>query len=420
MIEFKHIPNYYQPTSIISAYIKHEKKYAANIDMARQAYDLNADQVNQLFLDTIKIIHNHPHLNTPIYTPPDIEPTPPTPLQQAFAELFKAPLPVIPSHLAEILNRCIAIYQNNALPANANSQTKADYASIVRQAHEIGEELAKKFAFTLHMLNSSQKKLDEAEAVIQQHEAKRKAFDFKKRSLHTLRVALLKALKEICKNARNLDDSDSEVAIKNLCRSIFDQVKQNIKIQAKIELVYDRLVPEEGTATHDLVKLFEHVLATHKRNVERVLADDYEQQCIEAVNAKQLQALPEKDVVKDPLTLMKNILDTYLVKRRGDCVDDKNVPQYYWCGLFRYLPNSKSFTEKLQAVTELNKALNGEEFDLNATHLAVLRNGKLGQDLRSFIKSGQADAIIGGKQVRTISEFISVLQQQRPVALGYI
>ena len=43
-------------------------------------------------------------------------------------------------------------------------------------------------------------------------------------------------------------------------------------------------------------------------------------------------------------------------------------------------------------------------------HLSTLRHGELGKELRTFVKAGKADAIVGGKPVRTVRAFVAALQ----------
>ncbi len=70
----------------------------------------------------------------------------------------------------------------------------------------------------------------------------------------------------------------------------------------------------------------------------------------------------------------------------------------------------KSFTQKRDAVNVLKSALNGDNVDLSE-HLSTLRNGKLGKELRAFVKSGMSNALVG-KEVATVSDFVQALQDK--------
>ncbi|WP_214608458.1 hypothetical protein [Legionella maceachernii] len=45
--------------------------------------------------------------------------------------------------------------------------------------------------------------------------------------------------------------------------------------------------------------------------------------------------------------------------------------------------------------------------------MSTLRKGRLGDDLRTFIKEGHADCIIG-RPVNTVSDFVKALQESIP------
>jgi len=66
--------------------------------------------------------------------------------------------------------------------------------------------------------------------------------------------------------------------------------------------------------------------------------------------------------------------------------------------------------QKTKAVTALQTALTGMKVDL-AEHLPTLRNGKLGQKLRAFIKAGLADELVD-QEVRTVTDFIRTLEDR--------
>ncbi|MBA3536373.1 MAG: ankyrin repeat domain-containing protein [Tatlockia sp.] len=109
-----------------------------------------------------------------------------------------------------------------------------------------------------------------------------------------------------------------------------------------------------------------------------------------------------------PVSMKKTLvtlLDNYLTNRT-EKVDEKGKTKKY---LYSYIPEffQKSFEEKLEAVTVLQKALKGEKVDL-ASHLSTLRNGNLGKELRAFIKAGKANSLVNC-EVDTISEFVAAL-----------
>ena len=102
------------------------------------------------------------------------------------------------------------------------------------------------------------------------------------------------------------------------------------------------------------------------------------------------------------------ILNSY-IKERADVCDSKGQTKEYYHNKF-FTSFQKSFKKKTEAVNALQEALDGDNVDLSK-HLSTLRNGKLGHELRKFIKSGKANGIVG-KKVNTVSEFVNALQEK--------
>ncbi len=106
------------------------------------------------------------------------------------------------------------------------------------------------------------------------------------------------------------------------------------------------------------------------------------------------------------------LLDSYL-KERTEINDSRGVTVQYFYGSF-FSQFQKSFAQKSDAVSALKSALNGEAVDLSK-HLSTLRNGKLGQELRAFVKSGMGNALVDGKKVNTVRDFVQALQDKLPL-----
>ena len=100
------------------------------------------------------------------------------------------------------------------------------------------------------------------------------------------------------------------------------------------------------------------------------------------------------------------LMDSYL-KDRTEVTDSSGITKEYFYGSF-FSCFQKSFTQKRSAVSALKAALDGDNVDLSE-HLSTLRNGKLGEELRAFIKSGKGYALVG-KEVTTVSDFVQALQ----------
>lgn len=102
------------------------------------------------------------------------------------------------------------------------------------------------------------------------------------------------------------------------------------------------------------------------------------------------------------------LLDSYL-RERGAVTDSSGKTKEYFYGSF-FSAFQKSFTQKNDAVHALKSALEGKNVDLSE-HLPTLRNGHLGKELRAFVKSGMANALVG-TEVTTVSGFVQALQDK--------
>jgi hypothetical protein len=102
------------------------------------------------------------------------------------------------------------------------------------------------------------------------------------------------------------------------------------------------------------------------------------------------------------------LLDNYLNERTA-VVDSSGRTKEYFHGSF-FAVFQKRFTQKRDAVTALKSALNGDNVDLSK-HLSTLINGNLGKELRAFVKSGMANALVE-KEVNTVSDFVQALQDK--------
>lgn len=109
------------------------------------------------------------------------------------------------------------------------------------------------------------------------------------------------------------------------------------------------------------------------------------------------------------LDKINQLLDKYLTQRK-EIKDSSGKTKEYFYGSF-FACFQKSYTQKKEAVEALKDVLNGGKRDI-APYLSVLRNGTLGDSLRAFIKSGQANILIG-KNVNTVTEFVEALQENK-------
>jgi hypothetical protein len=141
-------------------------------------------------------------------------------------------------------------------------------------------------------------------------------------------------------------------------------------------------------------KQVEVYLKQHGANVKAV-ADGYE---LAGNYGKQ---------IKYSITIT-SLLDSYIRERTAKLNHSGNTKEYFYGRFFSCF--QKSFIQKGKAVHALEQALEGREVNLSE-HLSTLRNGKLGQELREFIKSGMANQLVN-KNVNTVSDFVQALQEK--------
>ncbi|CDZ78495.1 hypothetical protein BN59_02805 [Legionella massiliensis] len=64
-----------------------------------------------------------------------------------------------------------------------------------------------------------------------------------------------------------------------------------------------------------------------------------------------------------------------------------------------------------EAIEALRGALNNNSVDL-LSHIAIFRQGILGDDIRAFVRQGLANYLLDGQKVSTVSAFITALDKQ--------
>lgn len=101
-----------------------------------------------------------------------------------------------------------------------------------------------------------------------------------------------------------------------------------------------------------------------------------------------------------------SLLKEYIDRREKEKDATGTTKKYLHASIFGIF--QKSFKEKNEAVTALRLALKGGTDDLTK-HLPALRNGKLGKELRAWVKAGITDILVG-KPVRTVSDFVKALE----------
>lgn len=118
----------------------------------------------------------------------------------------------------------------------------------------------------------------------------------------------------------------------------------------------------------------------------------------------------EADLCRTPAKAAKQVLIELLgsyQQKRAAVIDSSGKTKQYFHGVF-FSAFQKSFSQKKSAVDDLISALEGNNVDLSK-HLPILRNGNLGKILRAFVKSGAGNALVFGKEVNTVSDFIRAL-----------
>jgi hypothetical protein len=107
---------------------------------------------------------------------------------------------------------------------------------------------------------------------------------------------------------------------------------------------------------------------------------------------------------------MKTIALDYLKMRTEEReFPDGPTKQYHHFNIFGFF--QKSYQQKSLAVLNLIDALDGKPGVDLKSHLSTLQDGRLGKQLREFIKAGKADELVG-KKVTTVKDFVTALQEQ--------
>jgi len=105
---------------------------------------------------------------------------------------------------------------------------------------------------------------------------------------------------------------------------------------------------------------------------------------------------------------LDSLLDLYIQERKK--ITEFGEIKEYKSNFFT--SQQKSYTQKKDAVNALKDALEGLDVDL-ISHLPTLRDGRLGEYLRWFVKNGPGtDLVSSSKEVTTVRQFIHALQEK--------
>ncbi|WED43088.1 hypothetical protein [Legionella cardiaca] len=96
---------------------------------------------------------------------------------------------------------------------------------------------------------------------------------------------------------------------------------------------------------------------------------------------------------------LQQSLETHLAAKKNQEAASSSLSRWF----------KTSYLQEQAAVTALNKALSGESVNL-ASHVAVLRQGDLGNIIRSFVKRGAANGLCNA-EVNTVRDFVRELHQ---------
>lgn len=148
------------------------------------------------------------------------------------------------------------------------------------------------------------------------------------------------------------------------------------------------------------------------RRSARQIAENNNNQAIVQALDKFVDERGSEFLIENRLYELNSLIDDYHHERREQKDENGFTKEYLHLNILSLF--QKSYTQKTAAIAALKKVLRGEYFDGGAlidliAHLPTLRNGRLGSDLRAFIKQGHADCIVG-QPVTTVTEFVYALQ----------
>lgn len=379
-----------------------------DLDAAR-ASDSDAQTSATQLADVIKKLQaqlkQHPHLNTPIFTYSGPE----YPLQKLIKELDN-PTVLNAAGLDKRIEWLISQYELNELPHDIDVMEQEQFRPMVNKANRTGHELRQAFTSIMSDLATIKKRDHSVDIKLQAIKVKCERAKPHVKVINNLESARTHALRSLQDEARK----KNVLGVATLCDGILagqglnwgrnspdEQIKQ---LMSDISTLREPNPTQRQYITH-----ITDILQAHKKNIDqvnRVLTEGHDRFNEKTLSgAKVAAGATAAGAVDDPATRLKQLLTQYIDKRAQVLGRDQQTKQYY-SPIGTFFQNS--FDQEKGAVNALIKRLDGENIDL-MPHLSVLRAGDLGSALRGFIKAGAGDVIVG-QSVKTISDFVKVLQ----------
>ncbi|WED42732.1 hypothetical protein [Legionella cardiaca] len=422
----------YQPADFNAQNFKNFQQKERDVEEARkQLNDMllhtKKDLVNSLE-DLILHVENHPHKNVQIFmlNAKDDDAYPLKRMASNLKALRTGEL--TPDLIIQQINTWVNAYKHNELDYGFASDIllRQQYQPRVDWANRVGRELEGDLASFTARLNKIKEFLNPFQQALSE---KQKALD---KSMPTtictnnLNDAFVVALRKIQQEADSLAKRGNREAagIRGLCGELITKPDADLERLVEGYTTLQERVPN-GYADQKLA-VIRDILAAHRANQHLVTRAGFDQSILhEAVfgNMPLDDGLPtqeqstrgskENKKRTQAIQDLKEILTNYLAEREK-VVDDKNEIKEYFFPFFKSL--QKSYTQKKHTVSAICKALDGDSEELDhdfIKHLSIARDGNLGKNLRSFIKDGKADVIVGAK-ITTVREFITKLHNQLP------
>jgi len=399
----------------LTAYTKTQQAIAAQTELEPALEAIRTD-LRAIIGEIIDRLEIHESKDTPIFNDSHDQ----FPLQRCLTELKAQRDTLTATKLIEIMQFRIRQYTSNELFYGADIDAQIKFGPIVRKANHVGFALEAEFASVLTRIEAIKQRSSVIET---QLHSKKKSVE---RALphvkifNNLDTAFTTALTSLRDQARK----ENVLGIGSLCDEALSGRIKHIPGGPEEKIAHAMLgfktLETPNSAQRKYIKQITDILIAHEANIDQVEkmiaaegSERFDETLLAAAQTRAEAGAAAAASDKNPVEALKLHLTNYLGKRTR-IVDSAHRTKQHFFPFFTSFQNS--FDQEQAAILALIAKLNGDNVDLTQ-HLSVLQAGDLGKTLKSFIKNGEASAIVG-QEVKTISAFVELLQQRRTPTCG--
>ena len=434
MPKFEKIAGLYEPEGFSSAdYVEYARKKLAveTTENAISAERLSIQPRLQEILDMlVESISRHPRFATPIFievAAVDTEFYNPTrPFTRALYDLMRLKVDneqlLSLVDIKRVLENLISAFETNELSYGFAKDFRllTQHLPTVTQARVVGGELKTEFTPIIKQLKTIEHEsllpLQEQLSINNTALAEAGPQNVSERALKQARFNAIAKIHKLADTDAKAGNAEA-AGIRGACSELQAKTHDNVT-QAHFDQIVSGFRPLQNRKPNGYadkkIALLKQILIAHNNNLVTISSDYYAEEAFREAKER-LDAAPAKLFPIKKILITKDskksdelvvILNAYLTKRSA-VVDKKQQTKNYYCSFFTCF--QKSYSQKQNAVAALKLALAGDiNVDLQP-HLATLRDGQLGKQVRAYIKAGHANAIVG-EPVNTVRAFIRALQ----------